>query len=272
MNPLLLKRTAFFELLLGITVGLAPLRSAGAQPLSDAALASIDFKQKLNSQVPLTLRFIDETGAPVRLSDYFGSKPVVLVLGYYKCPMLCNLVLNGLVESLDNMRWGVGQEFVVLNVSIDPEEQPGLAAAKKQTYLKRYGRTDAAAGWHFLTGKEPEIRLLAESVGFGYRFDPATRQYAHPSGLIILTPEGKVARYFFGVNFSSQQLFEALKASASNKVGSPIQKLILLCFHYNPLSGKYSSTILEIVRILSVATVLGLVAVVLVSSRRPKLP
>src|SRR5689334_3182223 len=236
------KHRILFGLLLGTTVGLASLGCPGAQALSDSALASIEFQQKLNTQVPLNLRFVDETGQAVSLADYFGSKPIVLVPGYYRCPMLCTLVLNGLVESLDGMRWGAGREFTVINISIDPQEQPSLAAAKKQTYLKRYGRADASAGWHFLTGKEPEIRVLADAVGFGYRFDPVTGQYAHPSGLIILTPEGKVARYFFGVHFSSQQLYEALKASASNKIGSPIQKLILLCFHYNPLTGKYSPT------------------------------
>jgi protein SCO1/2 len=220
----------------------------------------------------LDLPFVDETGRAVRLGDYFGEKPVVLVLGYYGCPMLCTLVLNGLVETMEGMKWRVGNEFEVVNVSINPQELPALAAAKRQSYLKRYGRAGAENGWHFLTGKEPEIQTLAQAVGFGYRFDPASKQYAHPSGLVILTPHGKVSRYLFGVSFSSRELYTALKEASSNKVSSPIQELILLCFHYNPMTGKYSAMILGLVRMLSAATVLGLVALIVVSIRRTKAP
>jgi len=243
-----------------------------SQPLSDGDMARISFEQRLGAQLPLELRFVDETGRAVSLSDYFGKKPIILVLGYYGCPMLCTLVLNGLVESMQDMKWRVGNEFEVVNVSICPEESPALAAAKKQTYLKRYGRAGADQGWHFLTGTEPAIRSLADTVGFTYRYDPGTRQYAHPSGLVILTPHGKVAHYLFGVSFPSRNLFEDLKEASSGQVGSPIQKLILLCFHYNPLTGKYSPTILGILRLLIAATVLGLVGLLSVSLRRPRAP
>ncbi|HZR20509.1 MAG TPA: SCO family protein [Verrucomicrobiae bacterium] len=244
--------------------------SVPAQPISDAALARIDFTQNLDAQLPLDLRFVDETGKSVQLAQYFGSKPVILVLGYYGCPMLCTLVLNGLVESLQDMRWRAGDQFTVVNVSINPAEQPALAAAKKQTYLKRYGRSGAAEGWHFLTGREPEIRQLTKTVGFAYQYDPATRQYAHPSGLVVLTPQGKVSGYLFGVTFSSKELYQALHQASSSQIGSPIQRLVLLCFHYNPLTGKYSPTIVGLLRVCGVATVLGIACLVLVSVRRTK--
>jgi protein SCO1/2 len=259
---------------LAVVLGLGLLfcGRSSAQPISDSALAHIDFAQNLDAQVAPDLQFVDETGKSVRLGDYFGSKPVILVLGYYGCPMLCTLVLNGMVESLQDMQWRAGSDFVIVNVSINPDEHPALAAAKKQVYLKRYGRAGAREGWHFLTGREPEISRLAKTVGFGYQFDPATRQYAHPSGLVILTPQGKVARYLFGVTFTPHDLYQALHQASSNQIASPIQRIILLCFHYNPLRGKYSATIIGIVRLFSVATVLGIVGLILLFSRRPKAP
>lgn len=242
----------------------------GAATLSDQTLANINFEQKLNTQVSLELPFRDESGKQVRLASYFGGKPVILVLGYYECPMLCSLVLNGMVESLLDLKWTIGNQFQVVNVSINPRETPALAAAKKRTYLKRYGRAAAGAGWHFLTGEEPAIKRLADEVGFQYAYDPATGQYAHPSGLVILTPEGKVARYFFGVAFSANDLYLALQGASDHKVGSPIQRLILLCFHYNPITGKYSPAILLIVRLLGGATALGLGWLVYCGCRKPK--
>lgn len=243
---------------------------AGAQALSDSALAQIDFAQNLGAQIPMDLRFQDESGQTVRLGDYFGSKPVILVLGYYGCPMLCTLVLNGLAEGLQDLKWRAGSEFDVVSVSINPKEGPTLAAAKKRTYVKRYGRSGAAEGWHFLTGKEPEIQMLARTVGFGYRFETVTQQYAHPSGVVIVTAQGKVAKYLFGVMFPSRDLYDSLRDAGANQIGSPIQRLILLCFHYNPLTGKYSGTIMALVRMFSIVTVVGLAALILRSARRPK--
>ena len=209
-----------------------------AQALSDAALARISFEQKLNAQVSLDLPFRDESGQAVRLGDYFGRKPVILVLGYYQCPMLCTLVANGMIESLEDVKWSIGHEFDVVHVSIDPRETPELAAAKKRNYLKRYGRSGAAQGWHFLTGQDAAIKRLADEVGFQYAYDAPSHQYAHASGLIILTPQGKVARYLFGVTYSPADLFQALAVASANKVGSPVQRLILLCFHYNPIRSR----------------------------------
>jgi len=242
--------------------------SPGAQGLSDNTLSQIRFDQKLNTQVTSSLSFQDEDGKPVQMGQYFGQKPIVLVLGYYECPMLCTLVLNGMVESAADMKWSIGQDYDVVNVSISPDETPALAAAKKRSYLKRYGRQTAAAGWHFLTGNEASIRQLADEVGFRYAYDPASKQYAHPSGLVVLTPDGKVSRYLFGVTYSPKDLYGALRDASSNKVGSPIQQLILLCFHYNPITGKYSGIIVVLLRVLAAVTMLGLLSLIVVLVRR----
>lgn len=226
-----------------------------AQSLTENQLSNISFDQHLGSQVSLDLRFRDEDGKTVTLRDYFGQKPVVLVLGYYQCPMLCTLTFNGMVEAMNDMKWSIGDQFNVVHVSIDAKETPELAGAKKQTYLKRYGRPGADAGWHFLTGDEPNIRKLADEVGFHYAYDPAVKQFAHPSGLIILTPDGKVAKYLFGVKFLAPELYTALQAASERKVGSPIERLVLLCFHYTPIKGKYGTLIMNVVRILGATTI-----------------
>jgi protein SCO1/2 len=243
---------------------------ARAQSLTESNLTQITFDQKLNSQISLDLPFRDENGKKIKLGDYFGKKPVVLVLGYYECPMLCTLTFNGMVESMEDMKWSIGNQFNVVHVSINPDETPELAAAKKKSYLRRYGRAGAAAGWHFLTGKEPAIRKLADEVGFHYAYDPTVKQYAHPSGLIVVTPEGKVAKYFFGVTFSPNDLYAALKGATENKVGSPIERLVLLCFHYSPLKGKYGKVIMATVRVLGVITLIGLGWMFIAMIRREK--
>jgi protein SCO1/2 len=235
------------------------LRSAVAdESLSLQALTKISFDQKPGQRISLDLPFRDEEGKTVRLGDCFGRKPAILVLGYYQCPMLCTIVLNGLVESLQDVKWSIGRELTVISVSISPSEGPSLAAAKKRTYLKRYGRAAAAQGWHFLTGDEAAIKKLADEVGFRYAYDPGIKQYAHPSGFIVLTPEGEVSRYFFGAAHSSKEVSAALKAASSNQISPPVQQLLLLCFHYNPITGKYSLRIMSLLRLLSVATVLAL--------------
>ena len=229
--------------------------SVKAQSLTDSQLSAIRFDQRLDSQISLDLPFRDENGTAVTLGKYFGQKPVVLVLGYYRCPMLCTLTFNGMVEAMEDMKWSIGDQFNVVHVSIDPKETPELAFAKKRTYLTRYGRPSAAAGWHFLTGTEPAIRKLADEVGFHYAYDPSVKQYAHPSGLVVLTPDGKVSKYFFGVSFSSPELYSALQDASTHKVGSPIERLVLLCFHYSPIHGKYGALIMAVVRVLGAVTV-----------------
>ena len=243
--------------------------SAAGQSLTASNLNQVAFEQKLDSQVSTSLPFRDETGATVRLGDYLGRKPAILVLGYYECPMLCTLTLNGLTESLEDLKWTGGNQFEIIGVSIDPHETPALAAAKKATYLKRYGRAGAETGWHFLTGDNAAIETLAAQVGFHYAYDPAVKQYAHPSGVVILTPQGRVAKYLFGVTFSPTELSGALRGAAGEQIGSRIEQLVLLCFHYSPIKGRYGPAIMLAVRILGAITLAGLIGL-LVSAWRAK--
>jgi protein SCO1/2 len=253
-----------------VAIPLLPLSASPAQTLSDDALAQIRFDQNLGTQVSPALPFRDETGRDVHLSDYFAQKPVVLVMGYYECPMLCTLVLNGFLESAADLKWSIGRDFEVLDVSINPAETPSLAAAKKRSYLKCYGRSGAADGWHFLTGNDAAIRQLSGEVGFRYAYEPASKQYAHPSGLIILTPSGKISGYLFGVSYASKDLYAALQRASSHQIGSPLQQFILLCFHYNPITGKYSSAIIGVLRLLSFGTVVGLAFLLVALARRSR--
>lgn len=216
--------------------------------LTDEDLLRIKFDQHLGAQVQTSLAFRDDTGKAVRFGDYFGARPMVLVLGYYRCPMLCSLVLNGMTESLRDLKWSAGRDFDVLFVGIDPGETPALAAEKKANYLRDYGRPGSASGWHFLTGTAEPIRTLADEIGFRYAYDPATKQFAHPSGFVILTPQGTVSRYFFGVTFAPSQVDTALREAAARKIGSPVQELILLCCQYDPFRGKYGSLAMNLVR------------------------
>jgi protein SCO1/2 len=245
-------------------------RFACAQRLPDDVLKKISFDQKLGATISMDSRFRDEQGRPVRIGDYFGKRPVILVLGYYGCPMLCTLVLNGMISGLQDVKLEMGRDYDVVNVSIDPRETPALATAKKASYVHRFGQPDAAAGWHFLTGDEPSIRQLASEVGFNYAYDSNSLQFAHPSGLVILTPAGKISHYLSGVVFSSSDLRVALTDAAGAKVGSPIEQLYLLCFHYSPLTGRYSKLILTGVRAVSLCVLFVLVGYVATARWRVK--
>jgi len=253
-----------------VLVAMLAASSVSAASLSKATLLNLQFEQKLNGQIPLALSFTNEAGSLVRLRDYFGARPVVLVLGYYECPMLCNLTLNGVIESFQQMRASAGKEFDVLFISINPRETPALAAAKKSTYLKRYGRADTANGWHFLIGGEREIKTLADAVGFQFAFDSTLKQYAHPSGIVVLTPDGRVAKYFFGVSYPAKEVSAALKEAGARRIGSPVRQLLILCFQQMPLVGKNSGAIMSAVRGLALATVIGVVAYVAFAVRREK--
>lgn len=216
----------------------------------------INIEQKLNEQVPLNLTFRDESGREVELKDYFGKKPILLTLVYYECPSLCGLVLQGVLKSLRVLNYTPGKEFEILTVSISPKETPALAAQKKQTFLKEYGRLDAAEGWHFLTGDEPQIRALADAVGFRYVYDPKSGQYAHAAGIMLLTPTGRVARYFYGIEYSPRDLRMGIIDASQGKVGSPVEKVILFCFQYDPSTGKYSVAIIRVIQLGGMVTVL----------------
>lgn len=247
--------------------GTAPAQSPGQE---EAILKQVAFEQHLNEQVPLDLPFRDEAGQPVQLGTYFGTKPVILALVYYECPMLCTLTLNGLVSALKVLSFDVGNQFEVVTVSFNPSETPALAAAKKHTYLQRYGRDGAAAGWHFLTGDEPAIKRLAQAVGFRYVYLPQQRQFAHAAGIMVLTPRGKIARYFYGVEFAPRDLRLGLVEASNEKIGSPVDQLLLYCFHYDPVTGKYGAVIMNVLRLGGVVTILALGGFMTIMLRRER--
>ena len=220
-----------------------------------AQLKDVGIDQRLNERVSPDLAFRDESGVPVRLGQYLGRKPVVLALVYYQCPMLCNLVMNGTLRGLRAVSLDAGRDFDVVFVSIDPRETPAQAAARHQEYTAKYKRPGSETGWHFLTGQETEIRRLAAEVGFRYTLDPNTSQYNHASGIMILTPEARLARYLYGVEYSARDLKFAIMEAASNRIGSPVDQIMLYCFHYDPATGKYGVVIMNLIRLLGAATV-----------------
>jgi protein SCO1 len=242
-----------------------PLQSIGVRP---ELLKDVGIDQKLNNQIPLDLTFRDEHGRPVQLTQYFGhGKPVILTLVYYNCPMLCTQVLNGVLQSLKDLRANVGEEFEVLTVSIDPTEKPVLASAKHELYTGIYGRPGAADGWHFLTGDEPQIKQLANAVGFRYAYDADSKQFAHASVIIVLTPRGRVSRYFYGIQYPARDLRFGLMEASEGKIGSPVDAILLFCYHYDPVSGKYGLVISHVVQIAGALTVLAIVVLVFFLAR-----
>ncbi len=231
--------------------------SSGLPPV----LKSVGIEQKLNEQLPLSAEFKDENGNVVKLGDYFSKeKPVILALVYYECPMLCNEVLNGLTGSLKGISFDAGREFEVVAISFDVREndKPDLAKNKKASYLNRYARPGAENGWHFLTGTQSEIDRVTQAVGFNYEFDEATNQFAHAGGVMIITPEGKISRYLYGIDYAPKDLKFSLMDSAEGKIGNPAEQLYLYCFHYNPATGKYGLEILSVLRLMAIATIVGI--------------
>ncbi len=218
-------------------------------------LKNVGIEQHLNDQIPPDLAFRDETGKPVRLADYFGKKPLILNLVYYQCPMLCGEVLSGLESALRVLKFDVGKEFDVLTVSFDPRETPEMAAAKKAEFLKRYGRAGAAEGWHFLTGPQNSITALTKAAGFDYEYDSKTGQFAHATAIMVLTPEGRIAQYYYGVEFAPKDLRLGLVQASQNKIGSIVDEVLLYCYHYNPDTGKYGAIISRILKISAGATI-----------------
>jgi protein SCO1/2 len=241
--------------------GLASLApSLQAQQGPPPALRQVGFDQKLGGSVPLELRFKDDTGREVRLRDYFGARPVVLSLNYYACPMLCTVTLNGLASALNVITsWDAGREFEVVTVSFDPSEGPELAAGRKAAYLSRYKRPTAEAGWHFLTGDAASIDALTSAVGFRYAWDEETKQFAHPAGIVVLTPEGRISRYLFGIEYAPKDLKLALMESAARRIGSFVDQAVLYCYRYDPMTGRYSASIMGLMRVGAVLTLLALV-------------
>jgi protein SCO1/2 len=250
----------FFSVFMAAAAYAQPAQPAPAQPSAmrdsnskpaplPAGLQGVTIEQNLNHQVPLDLVFRDEFGRALPLSTYFsGHKPVLLALVYYTCPMLCNLVLTGMESSLRAISLDPGRDFEVVAVSFDPHDTPEIAAAKRANYLQRYRRPNTANGWHFLTGDEASIQKLTSAVGFRYKLDPATGQYAHASAIMVLTPEGKLSRYFYGVEYAPRDVRLGLVEASQNKIGSPVDQILLFCYHYDPATGKYGAIAMNMLR------------------------
>jgi len=228
----------------------------------------LGFDQKVGQRVPADLAFRDETGRTVRIGDYFGKRPVVLSLVYYGCPMLCPLTLSGLTRSLKSLSFDAGREFEVVVVSFDPRETPGMAAAAKLRALHDYGRPETAEGWHFLTGGAEPIRRLTQAVGFRYFYDAQVKQFAHAAGIVLLTPQGAASRYLYGIDFPVRNVRLGLVEAADNRIGSPVDQVLLYCFHYDPVQGRYSAATLNIVRLCAILCVVGLGTMIALLLRR----
>ena len=232
---------------------------AGAQKKVVDPVKDVGLDQKLNAQVPLDIPFKDEQGKDVRLGDFLGKKrPVILNLIFYKCAGVCTLELDGMVKVFKKLRFDLGEELDVVTVSINPKEAPGLAADKKASYLRLLKKPGSEKGWHFLTGKQEEIQRLAQSIGYRYAFDLEKEQFAHPAGLIILTPEGKISKYFFGSDYSPRDLRLALIEASEEKIGTPIDAFLLRCMHFDTMTGKYSFAVVKLIQLGGLVTILTL--------------
>lgn len=231
----------------------------------------VGIEQHLDAQLPLDTMFRDESGRVVRLRDYAnGSRPILFAFMYYRCPMLCSMVMEGLVSTLTSLTFDAGKEFDVVTISIDPRDTPRDAAAKKDKYVKRYGRLSTANGWHFLTGPESAIRKVADTVGFHYAYDPQSDQFAHGATLMVLTPQGRVSRYLYGFEYKPRDVRLALVEASANKIGTATDAILLLCYHYDPVTGKYSRGAMAFVRAGGAATVIALAGFIFVMVRRER--
>jgi len=219
-------------------------------------LQQVGIDQRIGQHLPLDLIFRDETGQSVPLRNYFGKRPVLLTLVYYQCPMLCSEVLNGVVGGLLPLKLNVGRDFDIVTISFDPRDTPAVATEKRDTYLRRYGRADADKGWHFLAGDTPAIEALTKAVGFRYAWDPQIQQYAHASGIMVLTPDGRLSRYLYGVEYTPKDLRLALVDSSAGKVGNVVDQVMLYCYHYDPATGKYGAVVTNMLRLGGALTLL----------------
>ena len=263
---------------LALAVSLLVSAAASAQPgptdvgvpssQMPRVLSDVAFDQRLNERLPLDVPLRDENGRAVTLGDYFGSKPVVLAFVYYECPMLCSQVLNGLTSSLTVLTETVGREFEVVAISFDPRDTPVTATGKKKAYVDRYKRPGSEAGFHFLTGDDASVRRVTDAAGFKFVWDEKTEQFAHASGIVVATPDGRLARYFFGIEFAPRDVKFALIESSAGRIGNAVDKLLLYCYHYDPATGSYGFVAMGAVRLGGALTVIALVGFVIVSLRR----
>ena len=271
-NPVILLLAVAALASIGLAQGQYPSGQGGnmapAASVPPPGLKNIGIEQRLNEQVPADLVFRDETGKTVKLGDYFGQKPLILSLVYYRCPMLCNEVLSGMEGAMKALPFDAGKEFDILTVSFDPKDTPETAAAKKAEVLKHYKRATAAQGWHFLTGSQESIDALTNAVGFKYHYDAPTDQFAHATGIMVLTPQGKIAQYYYGVEFAPRDLRFGLEQASQNKIGSLVDQVLLYCFHYDPTTGKYNAIISRVLKLSGGLTILLIGGVVLVLLRR----
>jgi protein SCO1/2 len=240
------------------------------QPPQAKLLANVHFNQKLGAQVPLDLPFTDDAGRRIVLGDCLHDRPTILVLAYYRCPMLCNQVLEGLARSLKAVDLKPGADFDVVVASFDPSDTVDLAAGKKKSVLAAYNRKADPAGWYFLVGEHKSIAALADAVGFGFQYDPATNQFAHASGIMVVTPAGRVSHYFFGIDYPTRDVRLALVEASAGRIGNAVDQLLLYCFHYDPLTGRYGLAIMRLIRAGGALTVLGLAAFIWTSLRRER--
>ncbi len=251
----------------------APQGDLGQAPANQkpSILNQVGIDQHLSQQVPLDLDFVDEHGRPVQLRQYFGQKPVILTMVYYTCPMLCSQVLSGVTVALNGMPgFSVGREFNVVTVSFDPRDTPQAALENKERYLKRYHRSGSEEGWHFLVGKKDQIEALAQALGFRYAWDQDNQQYAHASGIMLLTPEGRIAQYYYGIEYPPHNIRLGIVEASKGKVGTIVDQVLLYCYHYDPRQGKYGLVIFNVLRLSALATVLVLGGLILVMFRRER--
>src|SRR5690242_9938305 len=234
---------------------------AGPLPGLPAKLRGIGIEQRLGTPVPSDVPFLDEVGRTVTLGSVAPGRPVVLALVYYECTMLCNQILNGVTRGLRPLSMRPGRDFDIVAISINPAEGPELAAAKRAHYVASYSRAARTEGWHFLTGKEESIRAVADAVGFHYRYDPQTKLFLHASGVMVLTPDHRVARYFYGVEYEPKDLKLGLIEASGNRIGSRVDQILLFCYHYDPTQGKYSAAVLNLMRLGAAMTLLALVTI-----------
>ena len=235
-----------------------------------AALRGIGIEQRLDAPLPADLEFVDESGRRVRLGDYLGERPVILALAYYTCPMLCNQVLQGLTRSLSVVDLEIGKDFEIVTVSFDPRDTPQTAAAMKRSHVQRYHGTGAEEGWHFLSGEVAAIERLTEAVGFHYEYDSETKQYAHASGIMIVNPEGRLSHYFYGIDYTPRDVRLGLVEASKNRIGSPVDQLLLYCYRYDPATGKYGAVVMNMLRVGGIVTMACLLAMMLFLRRRPQ--
>jgi protein SCO1 len=233
-------------------------------------LENVGIEQHLDAQVPGDLAFIDDTGRAVTLGDYFGKKPLILNLVYYTCPMLCGETLAGLAGTLRMVKFDIGNQFDVVTVSFNPNETPAMAAAKKKDYIRRYGRPGAESGWHFLTGPPASINALTKAVGFQYQYDAKSQQYAHVTAIMVLTPQGRISRYFYGVDFPPKDLRMGLVEATQGKIGNVVDEVLLYCYHYDPRTGKYGAIVTNILRVGGAVTIVLLGGMLLILFRLEK--